>query len=107
VSGPLGGWRAVRVWDGMTDAEARKAAARLGCTVTVGHRHGEVRFEHPAHPRAAVTHASRKDAARHLVRWLREVQEALAVLEAWWERRPVGMQGHSLDRVTFDEGVEA
>lgn len=38
---------------------------------------------------AAVTHASRKDAARHLVRWLREVQEALAVLEAWWQRRPV------------------
>ena len=83
MSGGASGWRAVRVWDGMTAAE------RLGCTVTVGHRHGEVRFEHPAHVRAAVTHASRKDAARHLVRWLREVQEALAVLEAWWQRRPV------------------
>lgn len=105
MSGPLGGWRAVRVWDGMTDAEARKAAARLGCTVTVGHRHGEVRFEHPAHPRAAVTHASRKDAARHLVRWLREVQEALAVLEAWWQRRPVAIDaGH--DRVTYGVEVE-
>jgi hypothetical protein len=106
VSGGASGWRAVRVWDGMTDAEARKAAERLGCTVTVGHRHGEVRFEHPAHPRAAVTHASRKDAARHLVRWLRELQEALAVLEAWWERRPVAVDGARAG-ITFDEGAGA
>ncbi|OQC36090.1 MAG: hypothetical protein BWX64_02212 [Acidobacteria bacterium ADurb.Bin051] len=84
--------RAVRVWEGMTGAEALRAAELLGAEVEVGHRHGEVRFRHVAHPRAVVTHAGRKDAARHVVRWLREVQEALVVLEAWWSRRPVALE---------------
>jgi hypothetical protein len=61
----------------MNRDKAKQIARKLGCQIYPIDRTGELRFDHPVAARPCRVDGRRKDAPRHLVVWLRNVQAAL------------------------------
>lgn len=55
-----------------------KSAQKLGCTVEVVHRTGEIRCSHPTVPESVRVDRRRKSSPRALTCWLNHLVEALA-----------------------------
>ena len=68
--------------------EAQRMARFLGATAEIRTRTGHITFTHPLHHLPCHVHCHRHDAPRHLVVWLKRVQDNIAFLRAFLEIVP-------------------
>lgn len=70
------------VFDGMNRRDLDRILMQLGGGIEYPRRTGDVLYRHPLVAQPARANARRKDASRHLVRFVKEVLRRIAPVEA-------------------------